>query len=346
MKLKVYLSLQPTQVSLREKKGREGLSEQPFSHPPLNEDQEIPPPVIPEARLPREQRRLSLPPTVLNDQMKRFHESREHRTRKISPISNSSRKPKFSMYTSQDNVEEHDEMDYLNESLSPVSPSRGMSRNYSHGHALNQLRQDLKDKLHPPQAVQTAWRSNPGSRNPSRHGSRIPSSTLTRHAPTQGGLEEVQDDEESAIEFHTVKSKTLPRNFKGFASLDADGGTHLPSLHPPPPSRGGRHHMPTDHLHTRTNGLKQNSGDTFNIKTDRSIDEILTEMLRVATNVKMRESELHGNTLKCNWKGVRFAINVYKQGAIYQIKFKWFSGGDLHTHKELCEKFIRKLKLV
>lgn len=273
--------------------------------------------------------------------MKQFRAS-HNRTRKVSPF-----RSKYSSHGSQDSVEEQDatEADHLG---SHLHPPKGMTRNYSQGHELDLLRQDLKDKLHPPQAVQAAWRSNPGSRNPSRHGSRITSSTLKRHAPTEKSLDELQDEESAPIMFHTVKSKTLPRNFaskKGSVSLDADDGTHLPSIHPPPASRGGGRHMTTDHLPTRTNGFKQNSGDIFNVSTDRSVDEILGEILRVASSVRMKESELYGHTLNCNWKGVRFGVNVHKQGAVCQVKFKWFSGGDLSSYRDLCEKFMRKLKL-
>lgn len=347
--LTMHACMQPTHVQLRDKKGRDGSTDRPFSHPPLNEDPESPPPLIQEKPLTRaDRRRSSLPPAFLNEQMKKFQESR-NRSKKGQTLPDL-HEPRYSSQVSTEEEPEGCDVEHLNESHGPTFPYRGMSRNYSHGHALNQLRQDLKDKLHPPQAIQTAWRSNPGSRNPSRHGSRMPSSTL-RHPPTQpSGLEELQDEEEPSIIFHSVKSKTLPRNFtskKGSVSIDsADDVPHLPSLHISPPSRGGGRHMTADHMPTpRTNGFKLNSGEIFNISTDRSADNILSEILRVASNVKMRESERHGHFLNCSWKGIRFGINVHKQGAVCQLKFKWFSGGDFPSYKDLCEKFMRKLKL-
>ncbi len=332
--------------------------DRPISHTPLSEDSESPPPVQNKGFA--ESRRKSLPPAFLNEEMQRFQESR---SKTVSYPFHSTRKPKYPTHSSQDSVEEYDpphEMDRtsLNESLGPVYPKRGMSRNYSHGHALNQLRQDLKDKLHPPQSVQAAWRSNPGSQNPSRQGSRIASSTSTRNSLMQSGLEDLHDEDEPEIIFHPAKtqnlakSQTLPRDFtvaskKLFSatSPEAEDGTHLPSLHPPLPSRGGRRHVTTDHLHKRQNGFRLNSGDAFSINSDCSIDEILTEIQRVASNIKMRERELNGNMLSCNWKGVRFSVSVQKQGSHCQLRFKWFSGGDISTYKELCEKFMRRLKL-
>ena len=349
-------SLQPTHVQLRDKKGKS--MDRPISHTPLSEDSESPPPVQNKGFA--ESRRKSLPPAFLNEEMQRFQESR---SKTVSYPFHSTRKPKYPTHSSQDSVEEYDpphEMDRtsLNESLGPVYPKRGMSRNYSHGHALNQLRQDLKDKLHPPQSVQAAWRSNPGSQNPSRQGSRIASSTSTRNSLMQSGLEDLHDEDEPEIIFHPAKtqnlakSQTLPRDFtvaskKLFSatSPEAEDGTHLPSLHPPLPSRGGRRHVTTDHLHKRQNGFRLNSGDAFSINSDCSIDEILTEIQRVASNIKMRERELNGNMLSCNWKGVRFSVSVQKQGSHCQLRFKWFSGGDLSTYKEICEKFMRRLKL-
>ncbi len=291
--------------------------------------------------------------------MRQFQESRP---KKISYPFPSTRKPKHSTFTSQDSVEEYDppaEMDRasLNQSLGPVYPKKGMPRNYSHGHALNQLRQDLKNKLHPPQPVQAAWRSNPGS----RQGSRITSSTSTRNSSMQSGLDE--DEDELEIMFHPAKARTFPREKKnGMENGNSStvpslrlhsptspeatelDDTHLPSLHPPLPSRGGRRYT-ADSLPKRPNGFRLNSGDAFNINSDLSVDEIITEILRVASNVKMRERELNGSTLSCNWKGVRFSMSVHKQGSQCQLRFKWFSGGDLSTYKELCERFMRKLKL-
>ena len=330
--------------------------DRPISHPPLNEDPESPPPVQNKGFA--DSRRKSLPPAFLNEQMRQF---RECRSKKNSYAFPSTRKPKHTTYASQDSVEEYDplyELDRasLNESLGPVYPKKGMSRNYSHGHALNQLRQDLKNKLHPPQSVQVAWRSNPGS----RQGSRITSSTSTRNSSMQSGLDEDEDELETM--FHPAKAQTLPRSREKKNGMENStvpsirlhsptspeatelDGTRLPSLHPPLPSRGGRRYT-ADSLPKRPNGFRLNSGDAFNINSDLSVDEILTEILRVASNVKMRERELNGSTLSCNWKGVRFNMSVQKQGSQCQLRFKWFSGGDLSTYKELCERFMRKLKL-
>lgn len=243
--------------------------------------------------------------------------------------------------------------------LGPIfPPSKGMARNYSHGHALNQLRQDLKDKLHPPQA---AWRSNPSSRNPSRHGSRIPSSTSRTssiNTSLQGGLDEVELEDEEPIIFHPTtahkisreKAKTLPRNFstnkKTFIMHSPESTEpRLPALSPPPPTRGGGRQMTSNHLPTRKNGFKQNNNELFSVHTDLSIDEIMGETLRVVDKAKMREHELSGQTLNCCWKGIRFSIEVLKRDSVCQFKFNWFSGGDISGYKNLCEGFMRRLKL-
>ena len=171
------------------------------------------------------------------------------------------------------------------------------------------------------------------------------------------GLEDFQDEEEDPIVFHDVKSKTLPRNFglKKLLSRDPvgstsqDDSTHLPALstpHHPPPTRSGGRHPPSDFTSHRRNGLPASSRDKYQVNTDLSIDEVLAEVLRVASNLKMRESELQGHTLLCCWKGVRFKLSVQKDRYdTCHFMFRWDSGGELSKYSDLCERFMKKLKL-
>ena len=262
----------------------------------------------------------------------------------------------------QNVVEDSDppyEFDYTTsptEPLAAVPPhGKGMPRNYSHSHALNQLRKDLRDKLHPV-PVSNAWHSNPvsrnHSRNPSRSGSRVPSSTSTRGSgSTTSGLGEVDDEDD--IVFHPVKTNSLPRTSQGgklfsLVPSNAEVETHLPSLslnpHHPPQSRAGRRAYPE--MATRKNGHVLLSKDALDIQTDLSLDAILSEVLRVSSNLKMRECEQIGNAITCTWKGVRFKVSVSKDHHdACRINFQWYSGGDLVIFKDLRDRLVGKLNL-
>ena len=366
-------------MPLRERRGREGVADHALSHPPFEERPDLGSPAESERPALGHPRRKSLPPAVLENEVKHFQEHRKLKKANTVTLTNSQGVKKPTEYRSPElSIEEHDppyELDSYHAphepAISPIHqpartlndhigqafpPNKSLPRNYSHGHALNQLRQDLKDKLHPP-PTQTAWRSQPASRNHSRHGSRIPSSTSTRNSSIQSGLEDLHDEEEDPIIFHNVKSKTLPRNFglkkllsrDTVGSLSQDDGTHLPALstpHHPPPTRGGGRHPSSDMTPHRRNGLRASSGDKYQVNTDLSIDAVLTEVLRVAGNLKMRESELQGHTLSCYWRGVRFKLSVQKDRyETYHFVFRWDSGGDLSKYSELCERFMKKLKL-
>lgn len=223
-----------------------------------------------------------------------------------------------------------------------ATPENGMTRNYSQGHALNQMRKELRDKLHPP-TVNNAWHSNPNSRtqsrNPSRHGSRIPSSTSPSGGSNINSLD-AEDDEEDI--FHTVKTQTLSKPSQGnkiFPELNNE--MHLPSLQQPQTRAGTR-----DHMQVRKNGYHLPTNDVKEFKTDLSIDAILSEILRVASNMKMRESEQIGNTINCSWKGVRFKLTIYKHHHdACRISYQWSSGGDLATFRGHCERLTNKLQL-
>lgn len=377
---------QPANVPLRDKRGREGNKDRAISHPPFNDVVTTPPEPNMGKRFGR---RNTMPTEVLENQLTEFREQHQKKSTeppRIKPWqahtlprqSNSlprqsttlprprAAHPKYETpnhleknHRYHNVVEDYDppyEFDYPTSPTEPLATSppqgKGMPRNYSHSKALNQLRRDLREKLHP-LPVSNAWHSNPGShthsRNPSRPASRAPSSTSTRGSgSTTSGLGEPDEDDD--IVFHPVKTNTLTRTSPGdklfpLVSPDADVETRLPSLSPHhlPQSRAGRRTYPE--MPKRKNGYVM-TNDAVEIQTDLSLDAILSELLRVTSNIKMRESEQIGNAITCSWKGVRFKVSVSKDHHdVCRINFQWYSGGDLNTFKELRDRLVKKLRL-
>ena len=106
-------------------------------------------------------------------------------------------------------------------------------------------------------------------------------------------------------------------------------------------------HEATPHHHHHMNGYLPQYGD-FEMKTDLGTDAIISEIVRVSHNLKMRESELAGkDTVICMWKGVRFSVTVAKdsRNGVCHLNFQWLSGGNHQSYTDLCEQMLTKITL-
>lgn len=85
------------------------------------------------------------------------------------------------------------------------------------------------------------------------------------------------------------------------------------------------------------------------IKTDLGVDAIMSEILRVASNLKMKEFEEGArNTVICLWKKIRFSITVTKdmRNGACRLNFQWLSGGDHKSYTDICRKMMDSILIV
>lgn len=263
--------------------------------------------------------------------------------------------------------------------LSPVRPPTVhiMTRNgYSHSHALNQIRQDLNNTLHPPGLKTKAWHSNPStrtsSRDPSRHGSRNPSHTPSRapsgssiRTPMSGSSHlDIIDDDVEDLMFHEVESHTLvisegdqQQQRRRAFSIGAGSGSsgtmeeedHLPNLLPSP--RHGHLHSTRSRQRTMSDVSEKRNGFlhqaiTFEFPTDLDVDGIVQELVKTGELLKMRDLVSSRGILSGVLKGIRIRVQIKKdRRGTCHIAFQWMSGGDLKSYQDICDSFIQRTQL-
>lgn len=238
--------------------------------------------------------------------------------------------------------------------LAPIRhpPGRLRRNTFSTPAALNQLKHDLDSKLGPQNSsIPQAWHSNPSSRNPSRHGSRQPSSRMVREPSTHSRTSSFEIPEDSSIdiiEFHEVETSTFPRvsKKKRMFSIDSSDSisesSHLPSIREGRSSSWSKKRSHSDTSPEKKNGYQSHKG----YRTELRVDEVLTEILRVATSLKMKEAEpVTGNRVVCTWGGVKIQISISKHDSVCTLVLQWISGGDNASYREKCEKLLKKIKL-
>lgn len=85
------------------------------------------------------------------------------------------------------------------------------------------------------------------------------------------------------------------------------------------------------------------------IKTDLGVDAIMSEILRAASDLKMREFEERArNTIICLWKKIRFSIAVTRdtRNGACRLNFQWLSGGDHKSYTDICRKMMDSIHIV
>jgi len=130
-------------------------------------------------------------------------------------------------------------------------------------------------------------------------------------------------------------------------SPEEEEGLHFPTI----PNRvrkrspeGEVHKAP----HHRTNGFLHHHGEHV-IKTDLGVDAIMSEIIRVASNLKMREFEERArNIIICLWKKIRFSITVARdtRNGTCHLNFQWLSGGDHKSYTDICRKMMDSILIV
>ena len=259
--------------------------------------------------------------------------------------------------------------------LSPVRPPTShLTRNgYSHSHALNQIRQDLNQTLHPP--ATKAWHSNPttrkSSREPSRHGSKNPSRNPSRapsgssiRTPLSGSSQlDIIDDDVEELMFHDVESHNFAipegdkqrRRLREFSSGSGSSGTmeeddHLPHVQQPPHygqpphSRHGRQRTMSDVSDMRNGFLSQ--AVTFDFQTDLDTEAVVTKLVQVSELLKMRELVRTHGVVTGVLKGVRIRIQTKRDNrGCCHIAFQWMSGGDFKSYQDVCDSYIQRTRL-
>lgn len=254
-----------------------------------------------------------------------------------------------------------------------------MRRNhYSTPSALNQIRENLASTLPPNSTtggVINAWHSNPTSRNhsrnPSRQGSRHPSGRMPRATSnnaihTRAGSTDAADpssfsftNEKDDLTFHEVWSNTIPRTrsknkvFTIGGSPEPDSLTelsHLPAIMErtqPAHNGAGRKKWKSDGAEKR-NGFVSSTSHirTLDVRTELGANEMLTEIIRAAHSLKLKEVEPMASGVICTCSNLtKFSVSfVREHPTLCTLNFHWISG-DLQTYKEKSEKLSRKIKL-
>ena len=148
--------------------------------------------------------------------------------------------------------------------------------------------------------------------------------------------------------FHQVKSHTLPkhgnRNSVYSEISDKESERYLPPLYSKPPTRSSRRNN-SDQIHKRKNGYLSEAG-SIEVKTDLSMEAIISEVLRVADTMKMREIEQSANnTVTCSCRGIRFQVTVSKDlHNVCRMLFQWLSGGEHDSYKTICDHLTQLIK--
>lgn len=265
--------------------------------------------------------------------------------------------------------------------LAPLRPPHSMRRNHhSTSSALNQLRHEVSSKLghtnNTSGSVMHAWHSNStsrnSSRNPSRQGSRQASrddmrraisfnmgSMHSRAASFDSADSLALDPDPDELDFYSAESNTLPRASTtkkkrlfslGDSSDSITDSSHLPSItereHHSSWSKKRASSNPTQLEKTKNDHLPAR---TLDFRTNLGVEEVVTEILRAAHSLKMREavSGQSGAYVTCTWNGVKFqvCVSVSREHSTCKLTFQWISGGDAHSYEEKCEQLSKKLKL-
>ena len=164
------------------------------------------------------------------------------------------------------------------------------------------------------------------------------------------------------VQFHQVNSyttKVSPKHagvkqpmfqFHHSPEEDVSADVHFPTISQS--SNRSRKRSPEGEVHKaphhRTNGFHHHSGE-YRIKTDLGVDAIISEIIRAASNLKMREFEEGArHTVICSWKGIRFSISVAKEtrNGTCLLNFQWLSGGDHKSYVDICRKMMDGIVLV
>lgn len=271
-----------------------------------------------------------------------------------------------------------------NSTLAPlVRPPHTLQRAHcSTPSALNVIRDDLSKALpnhtlpnHHGGPPMQAWHSNPSSRNasrnPSRQGSRQSSSHTpraainstavhTRNASYDANDASTMDTAIDDLEFHRVRAHTLPRqnrkaNLAGSSeSIAENSGTiaaYLPAITEMsstlPSSWNRKRHRSETSPEKRNGYTPRSSSETVEVRTELSMEEVVTEILRAAHGLKAKEVDKVGAaSVMCTWGGLKMLVVVIKDrsAGFYKLNFQCLSG-DVNSCREKCDKLSKKLKL-
>lgn len=207
-----------------------------------------------------------------------------------------------------------------------------------------------------------AWHSNPPSRNPSRNPSRQGSRNHIKMLDSNDFSMPVEDGagDCEGLEFHEVRSSTLPRSSsrKKSSSIvvdsaesipDSVNGAHLPAIterQPIPSWHRQRNSSEPPQPRARKNGYLTGSQAADEIRTELGVEEVLTEVLRAARSLKIREVEktsVFG--VSCVWAGIKIEVTVDKMKlSSCKLYYRWISGGDLSSYQEKCDRLSKKIK--
>lgn len=202
-----------------------------------------------------------------------------------------------------------------------------------------------------------AWHSNSSSKNPSRNPSRQGSRNHIKLFDTNDSMP-IEDDCEG-LEFHEVRSSTLPRSSsrKKSASImgdstesipDSVNNSYLPAIteREPIPSWYRQRNLSEGLSQQRKNDYLTRSHATEEIRTELGVEEVLSEILRAARSLKIREVEKTSvSSVLCLWAGIKILVTVDKvKLSSCKLYYKWISGGDLNSYQEKCDKLSKKIR--
>lgn len=200
-----------------------------------------------------------------------------------------------------------------------------------------------------------AWHSTPSSRtssrNPSRQGSRQSSSRNPRSntVHTRASSYDTSETNQEELVFHDVRSNTLPRPSKKPTFSLSDSYESITSTISPLPSINETPAVQVGKRKRSISPEKKNSftcSDTVELKTELGMEEVLTEIIRAAHSLKIREVDKQGpSSVVCTWGGVIMLVVVTKEHFNCKLNFQWLSGGDVISYREKCDRLSRKIKL-
>ena len=167
--------------------------------------------------------------------------------------------------------------------------------------------------------------------------------------------DDAEPDELVFHEVHDVRSSTLPhpgyKSKKKLFSIGQDSvesmadHPYLPSISEDHRSGGSRRSHSVSALQEKRNGYNPQT-KTVEVKTDRGLNEILSEILRVVYSLKLKDVEKVGSSVMFSWSGMKFQVSASRvHGTSCSLTYQWLSGGDLQTYRERCDKLTKKLKL-
>ncbi len=169
----------------------------------------------------------------------------------------------------------------------------------------------------------------------SRSGSRNPSTAAI------GGHDHLYDLEEpDDLQFHTVDSYTTrfpgshePQRQNVRVPESSDHYVHFPTISDSStksPARGQQ----------AKNGLLSQVTD-MEVTTEMAVEAIVSELVRVATNMELDIEQITANTITCTWnRTVHFKVSVSRESRSQtrRLMFQWLYGGDHKTYKDVCKQ--------